>query len=135
MQPLPCPEAYFDSVLVDAPCSGTGTLRRNPEIRWRISPRDIKDLAERQKQLLFHAALVVKPGGRLVYSTCSVEPDENEDVVQTFLENNHNFGLAELTLSGGLQTSLGMARTWPQRNGTDGFFICAFERKGPSPVV
>jgi 16S rRNA (cytosine967-C5)-methyltransferase len=87
-------------------------------------------LAERQKQLLFNAARVVKPGGRLVYSTCSVEPDENEAAVQTFLENNENFRLTELALSGVLQTSPGKARTWPQRDGTDGFFICAFERKG-----
>ena len=130
LQPLPFPEGSFDRVLVDAPCSGTGTLRRNPEIRWRISPADIKDLAERQTQLLFNAARVVKPGGRLVYSTCSVEPEENEAVVQTFLEKNEDFRSVELTLSGGLQTSSGRARTWPQREGTDGFFICAFERKG-----
>jgi 16S rRNA (cytosine967-C5)-methyltransferase len=130
LQLLPFPEGSFDRVLVDAPCSGTGTLRRNPEIRWRISPADIKDLAERQTQLLFNAARVVKPGGRLVYSTCSVEPEENEAVVQTFLEKKEDFRPVELTLSGGPQTSSGRARTWPQREGTDGFFICAFERKG-----
>lgn len=135
LQPLPLPEGSFDRVLVDAPCSGTGTLRRNPEIRWRISPADIKDLAERQKRLLFNAARVVRPGGRLVYSTCSVEPEENEDVVQSFLENNETFRLLELTLDGGLQTSLGSTRTWPHREGTDGFFLCAFERKGSSPSV
>jgi 16S rRNA (cytosine967-C5)-methyltransferase len=131
---LPFSEGSFDRVLVDAPCSGTGTLRRNPEIRWRISPADIKDLAERQKQLLFNAAKVVRPGGRLVYSTCSVEPEENEDVAQTFLENNESFELVELTLDPRLRTSLGAARTWPHREDTDGFFICAFERKGqPAP--
>ncbi|MGH9875470.1 MAG: RsmB/NOP family class I SAM-dependent RNA methyltransferase, partial [Pyrinomonadaceae bacterium] len=135
LRPLPFPEGSFDRVLLDAPCSGTGTLRRNPEIRWRISPADIKDLAERQTQLLFNAARVVKPGGRLVYSTCSVEPEENEDAVQTFLENNEAFRPVELRLNGALPTSLGKARTWPQRDGTDGFFICAFERKGLSPSV
>ena len=129
LRPLPFPDGCFDRVLVDAPCSGTGTLRRNPEIRWRISPADIKDLAARQRQLLFNAARVVKPGGRLVYSTCSVEWDENEDIVQTFLENNETFRPVELTLKGRLQTSLGKARTWPHRQGTDGFFICAFVRK------
>jgi len=133
--PLPFAEGTFDRVLVDAPCSGTGTLRRNPEIRWRISPADIDDLAERQKQLLFNAARVVSPGGRLIYSTCSVEHDENEGVVQTFLENNETFRLVELTLNDSLKTSLGQARTWPQRQGTDGFFISAFERKGPLPSV
>ena len=130
LQPLPFAEGSFDCVLVDAPCSGTGTLRRNPEIRWRISPADIEDLARRQKQLLFNAARVVRLGGRLVYSTCSVEPDENEDVVKTFLENNETFRLIELTVNDGLRTSLGKARTWPQRQGTDGFFVSAFERKG-----
>ena len=130
LHPLPFPEGSFDRLLVDAPCSGTGTLRRNPEIRWRISPADILDLFGRQKQLLGNASRVVKPGGRLIYSTCSVEPDENEAVVQTFLENNANFRLAELSLDSSLMTSSGAARTWPHREGTDGFFICAFERKG-----
>jgi 16S rRNA (cytosine967-C5)-methyltransferase len=122
-------ESSFDRVLVDAPCSGTGTLRRNPEIRWRISPADIEDLSGRQRQLLSNAARVVKPGGRLVYSTCSVEPDENEAVVKTFLDNNHKFGISELALDSSLTTSSGAVRTWPHRQGTDGFFICAFERK------
>jgi len=129
LQPLPLAESAFDRVLVDAPCSGTGTLRRNPEIRWRISPADILDLSRRQKQLLLNAARVVKPGGRLIYSTCSVEPDENEDVVQAFLENNKSFRRDQLSLDSSLQTPLGAARTWPQRQGTDGFFICAFARK------
>lgn len=131
LRPLPFAEGTFDRVLVDAPCSGTGTLRRNPEIRWRISPADIDDLAERQKQILFNAACVVRPGGRLLYSTCSVEPDENEQVVQTFLDNNETFRLVELTANDVLKTSLGQARTWPQRQGTDGFFIATFERKVP----
>jgi 16S rRNA (cytosine967-C5)-methyltransferase len=126
---LPLAERVFDRVLVDAPCSGTGTLRRNPEIRWRISPADIQDLSQRQKQLLFNAAGAVKPGGRLIYSTCSVETDENEDVRRAFLENNQSFKVAELHHDSSLLTSSGSARTWPHRNGTDGFFICAFERK------
>ena len=129
LRPLPFPESSFDRVLVDAPCSGTGTLRRNPEIRWRISPADIDDLSGRQRQLLANAARVVKPGGRLVYSTCSVEPEENEAVVQAFLEGNRNFRLDELALDSSLITSAGMARTWPHREGADGFFICAFEKK------
>ena len=128
LQPLPFPDSSFDRILVDAPCSGTGTLRRNPEIRWRISPADIEDLARRQKQLVSNAARAVKPGGHLVYSTCSVERDENEDVVQTFLENNESFTLRKLAVDRSLLTSSGAARTWPHREGTDGFFICAFER-------
>jgi 16S rRNA (cytosine967-C5)-methyltransferase len=127
--PLPWAENAFDRVLVDAPCSGTGTLRRNPEIRWRITPADIQDLSERQRRLLFNAAGAVKPGGRLVYSTCSVEIDENEDVRKAFLENNTAFRPAELPVNPALKTSVSTARTWPHRHGTDGFFICAFERK------
>jgi 16S rRNA (cytosine967-C5)-methyltransferase len=127
LDPLPLKEILFDRVLVDAPCSGTGTLRRNPEIRWRISAHDIDDLSSRQKRLLLNASRVVKLGGRLIYSTCSVEPEENELVVQTFLENNINFSLVELPFGGAL-TIPGTARTWPQLQDTDGFFIAALER-------
>jgi 16S rRNA (cytosine967-C5)-methyltransferase len=135
LQPLPVLESTFDRVLVDAPCSGTGTLRRNPEIRWRISPADIHDLARRQKQLLFSAARAVRPEGRLVYSTCSVEPEENEAVVQTFLENNEDFRLVALNVAAQLRTSLGAARTWPHREGSDGFFVCAFARNSAPTSV
>lgn len=128
LKSLPFPESAFDSVLVDAPCSGTGTLRRNPEIRWRITTADLRNLSGRQTQLLANAARVVKPGGRLVYSTCSVETEENEDVRQAFLENNNNFSVANLHLNSSLRSSSGSARTWPHRHGTDGFFMCAFTR-------
>jgi 16S rRNA (cytosine967-C5)-methyltransferase len=128
LKPLPFPDATFDRVLLDAPCSGTGTLRRNPEIRYRISPADLADLAGRQKQLLFNAARVVRPGGHLIYSTCSVEPEENEAVVQQFLENTDSFAVNELQLNRRFRTASGAARTWPQRDGTDGFFICGFTR-------
>jgi 16S rRNA (cytosine967-C5)-methyltransferase len=128
LQTLPVPQSYFDRVLVDAPCSGTGTLRRNPEIRWRILNRDIEDLAARQKQLLLNASRTVKIGGRLVYSTCSVEIEENENVRQAFLDNSKNFRPVELELDASLITEPGVARTWPHRGGSDGFFMCAFER-------
>ena len=128
LQRLPFRERSFDRVLVDAPCSGTGTLRRNPEIRWRISAADIVELAERQKQLLRGAAKVVKPGGKLVYSTCSVEPEENEQVAAAFLESHDSFRPAALPVDSQLITDRGAARTWPHRHGTDGFFIMLFER-------
>ncbi len=128
LQPLPVPGNYFDRVLVDAPCSGTGTLRRNPEIRWRISTGDIGDLAARQKKLLINASRTVKVGGRLVYSTCSVETEENENVRQSFLDNCNNFKPVELDLDATLKTDQGVARTWPHLQGSDGFFISAFER-------
>ena len=113
-QLLPFETSVFDRILVDAPCSGTGTLRRNPEIRWRISESDIHELAAQQKLFLKNAARVLKPGGRLVYSTCSVERDENEAVVRDFLQDNRHFELLQTT------------RTWPHREGTDGFFIASF---------
>jgi len=79
-QPLPF-DPVFDRILVDAPCSGTGTLARNPDIKWRLTADEITRHAERQKLMLFNALQCLKPGGRLVYSTCSLEPEENEEVV------------------------------------------------------
>jgi 16S rRNA (cytosine967-C5)-methyltransferase len=72
----------FDRILVDAPCSGTGTLGRNPEIRWRIQPEELLQYAERQRAILRNALACLKPGGLLVYATCSLEQEENEEVVQ-----------------------------------------------------
>jgi 16S rRNA (cytosine967-C5)-methyltransferase len=74
--------AQFDRILVDAPCSGTGTLGRNPEIRWRLRPADVEELHEKQCRILANALGCLGPGGRLVYSTCSLEKRENEDVVE-----------------------------------------------------
>lgn len=128
--PLPFATGAFERVLVDAPCTGTGTLRHNPEIRWRISPADIADLASRQRRILAHAAQAVSAGGRLVYSTCSVEPEENEDVVSAFLETHAAFKLlSPVETPEQLLTKVGAARTWPQRDGTDGFFVAVFERQ------
>jgi 16S rRNA (cytosine967-C5)-methyltransferase len=79
-RPLPFAR-QFDRILVDAPCSGTGTLGRNPEIKWRLRPEDLDDLRRRQGALLANARAALAPGGLLVYSTCSLEPEENEDVV------------------------------------------------------
>ena len=127
LQSLPFKNLTFDRVLVDAPCSGTGTLRRNPEIRWRISPAAIEDLSRRQNQLLLNASKFVKPGGRLVYSTCSVEAEENEHVAQAFLEKADGYAPAELPLEASLITGSGGARTWTHRHDTDGFFIRGFQ--------
>ena len=110
---LPFESNAFDRVLLDAPCSGTGTLRRNPEIRWRLSEDQIHAFARNQKQFLANAAEVVKPGGRLVYSTCSVEREENEGVIKGLGEH---FELVNTQ------------RTWPQHEGCDGFFIAVFQK-------
>ncbi len=80
--PLPF-DAKFDRILVDAPCSGTGTLGRNPEIKWRVKPTDLLDLHQRQVKILVNAVKLLKPDGKLVYSTCSLEKEENEDVIAT----------------------------------------------------
>jgi 16S rRNA (cytosine967-C5)-methyltransferase len=126
---LPFTEGTFERVLVDAPCSGTGTFSHNPEIRWRISAADIIELSVRQRHILTKAATAVKPGGRLVYSTCSVEPEENEAVVEAFIEGSEDFEPATLTVKETFLTAANTARTWPQRDDTDGFFIAAFTRK------
>jgi 16S rRNA (cytosine967-C5)-methyltransferase len=128
--PLPFAAGAFKRVLVDAPCTGTGTLRRNPEIRWRISPSDVALLSIRQQQILNNAAQSVASGGRLVYSTCSVEPEENEAVAAAFLQANKDFSPLQISVPAIMQNEQGTtARTWPQRDGTDGFFIAAFERR------
>lgn len=125
---LPFPDQSFDRVLVDAPCSGTGTLRRNPEIKWRISTQDILDMADRQSCILSNAANLLRSGGRLVYSTCSIEADENEDVVSAFLRVHKDFKQVAVYEDGPLPGEDGSVRTWPQLDGSDGFFIAAFER-------
>ena len=127
-QQLPFKREAFDRVLVDAPCSGTGTLRRNPEIRWRISPEDIEDLSRRQHQLILQASEFVNPGGRLIYSTCSIESDENESVAHAFLEKRKDFTPAALAGDASLLTGPGEARTWPHRQDVDGFYISACTR-------
>ncbi len=88
--PLPFP-AVFDLVLVDAPCSGLGTIRREPEIRWRRTADDLVRFADQQRLMLSHAAAGVRPGGRLVYATCSSEPEENEAVAAAFLADHPGF--------------------------------------------
>jgi 16S rRNA (cytosine967-C5)-methyltransferase len=124
---LPFTAETFDRVLVDAPCTGTGTLRHNPEIRWRLKVEDIAELSGRQRRILLEAARVVRRGGRLVYSTCSIEREENEEVVRDFLAGRHDFRQIDANPARTLSTS-GAARTWPQRDDVDGFFVAAFER-------
>src|SRR5262249_30112493 len=113
--------ALFDRVLVDAPCTGTGTLRENPEIKWRLSPNDISRLANTQAELLRRGSLALARGGKLVYSTCSLEPEENEEVVRRFLEEEP-FEIVRPDARPDLVTAEGFVRTFPHHHNCDGFF-------------
>lgn len=139
-------DAAFDLALVDVPCSGTGTLGRNPEIRHRLQLDDLPRLAERQRAILRAALRSVRPGGRVVYSTCSLEPEENEQVVAAVLSENQN--VRQTSLASGLQalqrdailrpeaadqlrtclTPDGALRLLPGVSPTDGFFVALLER-------
>ena len=119
----------FDRVLLDAPCSGLGTLRRNPEIRWRVTLADVGRCAELQHALLARAAGYVRPGGRLVYSVCTVTPEENEEVIGAFLRLRADFTLLPLSgVSPALLNAAGYFRSAPHLHGADGFFAAALLR-------
>lgn len=129
----------FTDVLVDAPCSGLGTLRRDPDIRWRRQPADLASCAAVQGRLLDEAAEVVADQGRLVYSTCSSEPEENEDVVRAFLARHPEFRVRPLATIAGLPPSVvsladesGFLRTDPARHGLEAFFGAVVERGTPA---
>jgi 16S rRNA (cytosine967-C5)-methyltransferase len=123
----------IDRVLVDAPCSGLGTLRRNPDLRWRQSPQSVAELALKQAAILRAAANLVKPGGRLLYATCSLLPEENEDIVTAFLEERGDFqsiNCQDVLAQQGIALDAGESfRLLPHVHGTDGFFAAALQRK------
>jgi 16S rRNA (cytosine967-C5)-methyltransferase len=122
----------LDRVLVDAPCSGFGTLRRNPDLKWRHAETAIAELAAKQARILAAAARLVKPGGRLVYGTCSILPEENEAVADAFATAHPEFApLSCSALLAAQRIALDTGerlRLWPHVHGTDGFFAAAFER-------
>jgi 16S rRNA (cytosine967-C5)-methyltransferase len=127
---LPFADGSFERVLVDAPCTGTGTLRHNPEIRWRLSRENFKELAAVQSRILREVARCLRRGGRLVYSTCSVDREENEEVVAAFLGSNPDFRQTEATPApASLLLPDGSARTWPHRDDVDGFYVAAMEKQ------
>ncbi len=120
--------AACDGVLVDAPCSNLGVLRRNPEVKWRRQPSDLTLASRHQSEILGAAATMVRPGGRLVYATCSLEPEENDEVARAFLAANTDFTTdppAEFPLS---LDADGWLRCLPHRHGTDGFSAVRFRR-------
>jgi 16S rRNA (cytosine967-C5)-methyltransferase len=127
----------FDRILLDAPCSGTGTLGRNPEIKWRIDPKDITRLADMQAMMLRNALPALAEGGRLVYATCSLEPEENAGVVEKILAELPAFRILtshELTLRhpglSPLFDSQGYFCTRPDEHSMDGFNAAVIARKG-----
>lgn len=127
---LPFADGAFDSVLVDAPCTGTGTIRHNPEIRYFITVEEIRRMQQIQTAILSNAAKAVAPGGTLIYSTCSLEAEENEDVCDEFLAASSGFRKVRPAVPERFLTGDGFARTFPHRDGMDGFFIATFERVG-----
>jgi 16S rRNA (cytosine967-C5)-methyltransferase len=124
----------IDRVLVDAPCSGLGTLRRNPDLKWRQSPESITELMPKQLSILTSAARLVKKGGRLVYATCSILDAENEGVVQQFLADHPDFELVparDVLAEQRIDLEMGdYLSLWPHRHSTDGFFAAVLERRG-----
>ncbi|AVP57146.1 RsmB/NOP family class I SAM-dependent RNA methyltransferase [Pulveribacter suum] len=132
----------MDRVLVDAPCSGLGTLRRSPDLKWRQTPAAVAELTRLQAAILASAARLVKPGGRLVYATCSLLPDENEAIAEAFGQAHADFAplqVAELlaglkveqaaSLCSGGEDGGRFLRLWPHLHGTDGFFAAVWQRK------
>jgi 16S rRNA (cytosine967-C5)-methyltransferase len=141
----------IDRVLVDAPCSGLGTLRRNPDLKWRQKPQAVQELTEKQLAILQSASRMVKSGGRLVYATCSVLPEENEQIAQAFSAANPDFvpvnvaqelerlkvpdaatlcaPAASTDTSAAAVPAGTFLRLWPHRHATDGFFAAAWTKK------
>jgi 16S rRNA (cytosine967-C5)-methyltransferase len=132
----------FDRVFVDAPCLGIGSWRRNPDGKWRATPQDLAELVPRQRDILASAARLVKPGGRLVYATCSLLREENEAQTEAFLAAHPDFALYptarawEETIGGESPAGDDYLRLTPSRHGTDGFFVAIFKRgKDESKIV
>jgi 16S rRNA (cytosine967-C5)-methyltransferase len=127
----------FDRVLVDAPCSGTGTWRRNPDARLRLAERDLRELRAKQEAVLASGAKLVRPGGKLIYATCSLLPEENEQTVSAFLDHHPGFtpvpAQRAWTLPGPAPEHEGFLALTPARHGTDGFFIAVLERRAEPP--
>jgi 16S rRNA (cytosine967-C5)-methyltransferase len=126
--------ASWDAVLVDAPCTATGTMAHHPDARWRITPDAITRAAGRQRALLDGASSLVRAGGTLVYATCSLEPEENEEIVEEFLQRHPDFGRAPVAgaVPAELVSRSGDLQTLPQRDGIDGAYAARLARRKAS---
>lgn len=121
-----------DRVLVDAPCSGSGTWRRNPELKWRVSDTDLKELVVKQSEILSRAALLVKSEGYLIYATCSLYREENQDQIEAFLKTHPDFSVHPIQLNTSKPLPLsaeGYLQLTPGEHQTDGFFACVMVKK------
>jgi 16S rRNA (cytosine967-C5)-methyltransferase len=123
-----------DRVLIDAPCSGMGVFRRNPDSKWRLTTNDIKQLASKQKEIICEYSRLVKPGGLLVYVTCTISREENEDVVYGFLKENDDFQkVPAVSINADIFSKLmdehGFFKSMPHIHNTDGFFGAVMEKK------
>ena len=118
----------FDLVIADVPCSGLGVIRKKPDIRYK-DPQDFQGLPAIQSAILRNVSRYVRPGGTIVYSTCTIRPEENHEVCAAFLAENPDFFFEDFTLPNGKQSSAGMLQLWPQRDGTDGFFIAKIRKR------
>ncbi len=125
---LPFAENTFDCILLDAPCSGTGTIRHNPEIRYFLAEKDFLELQTKQLTILKNASKILKKSGRVVYSTCSLEREENESVIEYFLKENREFEKNSPTVPQKFLTAENFARTNPARDASDGFFIAVLKK-------
>ena len=120
-------EEKFDLVIADVPCSGLGVIRKKPDIRLK-SEAELEDLPEIQSAILNNVSNCVKPGGELIYSTCTVLKAENEDIVKRFIAENDDFELEGFSLPSGKEVREGMYTFWPNVDGTDGFFVSKLRR-------
>lgn len=124
----------YDKIYLDAPCSGLGLMRRKPEIKYDKSYEDIQELAQIQTELINHVSTLLKPGGEIIYSTCTMSYEENEEIVQSFLNAHDNFVQSPISaekdnIKADLITDEGNIRVWPQQYHTDGFFISRLVKK------
>lgn len=118
----------FDAVIADVPCSGLGVIRKKPDIRYK-DPAALAGLPRVQRAILENAAAYVRPGGALLYATCTVLPEENEDVAEDFLTRHGEFQKEPFSLPGLEEENDGAMRLWPQRHGTDGFYVCKMRKR------